>query len=329
MRMSRACQTDATHGECSSRWSPGTEALIRAALDEDLGPMGRDTTSALLPDGQRHAVGRLVSREAGVACGLALATPITNALAARGAARIELAPPDSAPVRDGSAIRPGQVIGLVRGPKSSVLIAERTLLNFIARLSGVATLTRRFVDAVRAAGSQAQIFDTRKTLPGWRELDRYAVRCGGGCNHRFGLFDAVLIKGNHLTGVATAKLPDVLAGMLQRLPTVPQQRAGAPDPAAGRSPVFVEVEVDDLEQFRAVFQVHGIHAVLLDNFDAAQLREAVALRDAAGLHGKLLLEASGGVTLERVGAVAATGVDRIAVGALTHGAPWLDVGLDF
>ena len=175
-------------------------------------------------------------------------------------------------------------------------------------------MTRRYVEAI--AGSTARIYDTRKTTPGWRTLEKYAVRCGGGCNHRHGLYDAVLLKDNHLAGIPTAKLAAHLFDLLNRLDT------------AGPNPPFVEVEADSLEQVEELFRVVGINAVLLDNFTLEGLREAVALRDARGLRGKVELEASGGITLNSVRAVAETGVERISVGAITHGATAIDLALE-
>ncbi len=185
--------------------------------------------------------------------------------------------------------------------------------NFLSRMSGVATLTRHFVHAARQAHPGVQVLDTRKTIPGWRELDKYAVRAGGGLNHRFGLYDAVLIKDNHLAGIPTERLAAELTALLKRI--------------AGK-PSFVEVEVDRLEQFDEVCRVGGIDIVLLDNFTLEAMRVAVARRDARGLRGRLALEASGGVTQATIGAIAATGVDRISVGEITHSAAALDIGLD-
>jgi nicotinate-nucleotide pyrophosphorylase (carboxylating) len=195
-----------------------------------------------------------------------------------------------------------------------VLTVERTLLNFLQRLCGVATRTRAFVDAV--AGTGAQILDTRKTIPGWRVLDKYAVRCGGGRNHRIGLFDAILIKDNHLAAFAPNR---VAAGVHELL-----NRAAALNPP----PKFVEVEVDTLDQAEQLFDVVGIDIILCDNFSLADLRRAVELRDARNLRGKVRLEASGGVDLSSVRAIAETGVDCISVGGLTHSTPALDLALD-
>jgi nicotinate-nucleotide pyrophosphorylase (carboxylating) len=203
---------------------------------------------------------------------------------------------------DGDAVKPGQALARVEGLARAILSAERTALNLLGRLSGVATLTRAYVDAV--AGTRARITDTRKTTPGLRQLEKYAVRCGGGVNHRFGLDDAILIKDNHVAacgGVAEAvRRAKAFAGHLMK----------------------VEVEIDGLDQLEDAL-LHRPDVVMLDNFTTDQLREAVA-RTA----GRAVLEASGGVNLETVAAIASTGVDVISVGALTHSASVLDIGLD-
>lgn len=294
-------------------WSPRTIRLIQAACEEDLDSAG-DITSALLETAGEPVLARVVPRTAGVICGLALAPAICSVFAERLEGELHFAPAPSAGrlPRDGDRVEPDVPVATLSGPRAAVLAIERTLLNFLGRMSGVATLTRSFVDAARRAHPAVQILDTRKTLPGWRELDRYAVRCGGGTNHREGLYDAVLIKDNHLTGVPPARLAVAVFDMLNR------RRSGR----------FVAVEVDDLDQLRAVLTVVGVDIVLLDNFTPRELAGAVTVRDAAGLQGKVLLEASGGVTLETVATVAASGVDRISVGALTHSAPSLDIGLD-
>lgn len=213
-------------------------------------------------------------------------------------------------------VESGSEVGVLRASRSSALTVERTVLNFLGRMSGVATLTRQFVDAAHAANPDVLVMDTRKTIPGWRELDKYAVRCGGGTNHRDGLHDAILIKDNHLAGVPTERLASTLFDMLNRIDELPVK------------PKFVEVEVDNLTQFEQVCRVLGVDIILLDNFSGEDLRRVVEMRDSLGLSGKLALEASGGVTLETIADIAATGVDRISVGALTHSAPALDIGLD-
>jgi nicotinate-nucleotide pyrophosphorylase (carboxylating) len=201
----------------------------------------------------------------------------------------------------------------VRGPLVSLLSAERVILNFLQHLSGVATHTQRFVR--RVEGTAARIFDTRKTLPGLRGLQKYAVACGGGHNHRVGLYDAILVKDNHLAGRMPRELPRLLEQVVSR------SRAEAP----GR---MIEVEVDTLEQLKVVLGVDGIDIILLDNMDCPKMELAVQMRDRAGLKGKVELEASGGVTLETVRSIAMTGVERIAVGALTHSAPSLDISME-
>jgi len=296
------------------RWSAETLELMRLALAEDLGSAG-DITSDLLTGDDAAVTARIVPREAGVICGLSLLpalirtfTEICNAHVRAAACNRE-----GTRVQDGAPVAPGDEVARLQGPQRDVLALERTLLNFLGRMSGVATLTRHYVDAARRGNPQIEVLDTRKTIPGWRELDKYAVRCGGGANHRFGLYDAILIKDNHFAGVPVERLGAHLNDLLYRRP------------AEAR---FVEVEVDDLEQFAAVCTVPGIDVVLLDNFSFPDLRRAVGLRDERGLRGRLSLEASGGVTLDTIANTAASGVDRISVGALTHSAPSLDVGLD-
>lgn len=283
--------------------------LVELARDEDLGPHG-DVTSRLLPPLALDSVGswHLTARQAGRFAGVHLVPLLLESLAPR--VSVEWLGPGS-PRGD---VQTGEKIARFSGLVCQMLAAERTLLNFLQHLSGVATLTARFVAAV--AGTHAKIYDTRKTTPGMRTLEKYAVRCGGGHNHRTGLYDAVLLKDNHLATIPTDRLAHAVFEMLNRLETLPSQ------------PAFVEVECDGLDQFGELLKVVGIDVILLDNFDAASLREAVALRDRAGLRGKLELEASGGITLETVRKIAETGVERIAVGAITHSAPILDLGLD-
>jgi len=289
--------------------------LIEAACEEDLGSAG-DITSALLPGGATEVTARVVPRQTGVICGLVVGPVVSDVFSRRLGQPLEFSPAANGlrPCRDGDAVTPGMCVATLRGPHAAVLAVERTLLNFLGRMSGVATLTRRYVDAARETNPDVQILDTRKTIPGWRVLDKLAVMAGGGQNHRMGLHDAVLIKDNHLAGIPTEHLAAALTEMVQRV-------------HAAR-PSFVEVEVDTLAQLGEVCKVTGVDFVLLDNFTPEQMRAAVAQRDAAGLRGKLGLEASGGVTLATVAQIAATGVDRISVGAITHSAPCLDIGLD-
>lgn len=295
-------------------WSVQTRRLIELACDEDLGAAG-DITSALLPQGATEVTARIVPRRPGVICGLALGPAVCEVFSRRLGQPLRFAPAavGGRDAQDGDAVSAGACVATVRGPQGAVLAVERTLLNFLGRMSGVATLTRAFVDAARTGNPRVRILDTRKTIPGWRELDKYAVRTGGGHNHRAGLHDAVLIKDNHLAGVPVEELAVRLTELLRRLTAKPS---------------FVEVEVDNLRQLAEVCRVPGVDLVLLDNFTPEQLRSAVQLRDTQGVRDRLALEASGGVTLENVAEIAGTGVDRIAVGALTHSAVGLDIGLD-
>jgi nicotinate-nucleotide pyrophosphorylase (carboxylating) len=239
------------------------------------------------------------AREPLVVAGLALAEAALGELAPQ--ARITRA------VQDGQAVTAGQTLLHLAGPARALLGAERVALNFLQRLSGIATLTARFVQAVQGTG--AQILDTRKTTPGWRRLEKYAVTCGGGRNHRLGLFDMVLIKDNHLAALRHER-PNAVAAAVQRA------RAAYPL-------LKVEVEADTLEQADQALAA-GADSILLDNMDLGQLREAV--RRCAGT---VPTEASGGIDLDTVGAIAQTGVNFISVGALTHSARAVDIGLDF
>lgn len=290
--------------------------LIRLARDEDLGSRngsaGDDVTSRLLIDEARVGVGTLVQKDIGIACGLPIVEMVCRTYDER--LRVEQIPGFHMEIIEGrfSDSRTTPLLR-VRGPLRSLLSAERVILNFLQHMSGVATQTHRFVK--RVAGTGAHIIDTRKTLPGFRLLDKYAVRAGGGFNHRLGLHDGLLVKDNHLAAIA---LKD-LAAFLGR--TISRSRAEAPDRP-------VEVEVDHLEQFREVLKVDGIDIILLDNMDCPSMEEAVKMRDLAGRRATIELEASGGVTLETVRSVAQTGVERIAVGAITHSAVALDIGMD-
>lgn len=267
------------------------------AFEEDL-PGGRDdATSAAMPD-MGHAVADFTAREAGVVAGLAIAE-LAFAYALGDTVEV------SDRVPDGTRVSPGDVVLTVSGPVKGVLTAERTALNFASHLSGVATATAAWVDALE--GTRARVLDTRKTLPGWRALQKYAVRCGGGVNHRFSLVDRAMVKDNHA----------VAAGGV-----VPAYQAVV----AANPGLRVEVEVMDLDELRAVLAA-GCTEVLLDNMSTADMAEAVRINQAAGGHATL--EASGGLTLERAREVAETGVDFISVGALTHSVNVFDLGLDF
>jgi nicotinate-nucleotide pyrophosphorylase (carboxylating) len=270
---------------------------VRLGLAEDIGS-GDVTTLATVPESAR-AQALVRAREPLVAAGLALAE----------AAFLEL----SLEVKitrqavDGERVAPGTALMRVAGPARALLTAERVALNFVQRLSGIATLTARFVEAVQ--GTQARILDTRKTTPGWRRLEKYAVTCGGGQNHRFGLFDMVLIKDNHLAALRNEK-PNAIAAAVRRA------RASYPN-------LRVEVEADTLEQVEQAAEA-GADFILLDNMDPARLREAVR-----NVNGRARTEASGGVRLETIHAMAESGVDFISIGALTHSARAVDIGLDF
>ncbi|MBN2560148.1 MAG: carboxylating nicotinate-nucleotide diphosphorylase [Phycisphaerae bacterium] len=285
------------------------DAILQLARAEDLGGAG-DMTTLLMPETAYGATGNwnLVARETGRFCGAAILPQMLQALAPE--VRLDWVAP-RCDVRD---VQPGETIARFSGLVCQMLAAERTLLNFLQHLSGVATLTSRYVAAV--AGTHAKIHDTRKTTPGLRTLEKHAVRWGGGHNHRVGLYDAVLIKDNHLADIPTDRLSHTVREMLGRIETLPSH------------PAFVEVECDTLEQLAELLKVVGIDVILLDNFELDDLRSAVRQRNEAGLRGKVELEASGGITLENVRAIAETGVERIAVGAITHSAPILDLALD-
>jgi len=271
------------------------DRLIEMALAEDVAD--GDVTTAALVDPSRRAVSRLVAKENGVLAGM----PVVRRLLKRFDARLRL----GRALSDGAVLAPGAVIAELRGPLAATLTVERTLLNFLQRLSGVATMTRRYVEAV--AGTGAEVLDTRKTLPGWRSLAKYAVAVGGGRNHRHGLYDQVLIKDNHLaSGLSPAE-------------AVEQARRAAP------RGMRVEVEVENLADARAAAEA-GADIIMLDNMSPARMRRAVAAIRAVAP--EAVIEASGAVTLRRLRAIAETGVNWISVGALTHSAPALDISLD-
>jgi len=273
------------------------QRLIEWGLHEDVGN-GDQTSLAVIPAEQQGAAD-FVARSPGVLAGLPAAQTVFAALDPR----LRFDPL----AQDGSHVQPRQILATVSGPLRALLAGERTALNFLQHLSGIATLTRRFVDAV--AGLPCKLLDTRKTTPGWRLLEKYAVRCGGGHNHRLGLFDGVLIKDNHLAA-RKASLAEILR-----------------DARANAKPgIPLEVEVDTLEQLDQALPC-GPDVVLLDNMTPEMMREAVRRRNAVAP--QVLLEASGGVNLETVRAVAESGVDRVSVGALTHSAPALDIALDY
>jgi nicotinate-nucleotide pyrophosphorylase (carboxylating) len=278
------------------------EALIASALSEDL-QGGCDLTSvALVPETQSGIV-QIVARQQGVVAGLPIVQQVMS--------HIDRSVTTDLLCRDGEVVSVGRVLANLQGPVRSLLTGERTVLNFLTALGGVATLTRQFVDQV--AGTRARVLDTRKTWPGWRILQKYAVRCGGGTNHRMGLYDGILIKDNHLAAWRTQSPDGSVAAAIREC------RKQWPDKP-------VEVEVDTLAQLRdALHELPEI--VLLDNMKPAMLREAVEIRDKAAP--QVQLEASGGVNLATIRDIAVAGVDRISIGALTHSAPALDIAFDW
>ena len=269
------------------------ETLARSAIAEDLAG-GVDVTSVATIGAEQEAYGDFVARAAGVVAGLDVAEAVL-VVATDGSAEF------TRPVPDGARVSRGEVLLTVHAPTRALLTGERPALNLLCHLSGIATLTRRWVDTI--AGSGAAVRDTRKTTPGLRALEKYAVRCGGGVNHRMSLSDAALVKDNHVVSAG---------GVAPAFEAVRSAWPGLP----------VEVEVDSLAQLDEVLEA-GADLVLLDNMGVDDLREAV--RRTAG---RARLEASGGLTLDTAAATAATGVDYLAVGALTHSAPVLDIGLD-
>jgi nicotinate-nucleotide pyrophosphorylase (carboxylating) len=277
------------------------QELVRLALAEDLGSAGDLTTAAVVPP-EIQGRAKFIVRRSGTVAGLPLVSLVFAQVDPRTVVTFY--------VTDGTAVTAGTEIAEVAGPLAGILTGERTALNFLQRLSGIATLTRRYVDAI--VGLPCQILDTRKTTPVLRRLEKYAVRCGGGRNHRFGLYDAVMIKDNHLAA---------LGGTPQAV-----NAAVAAARAAYGTRVLIEVEVDTFPLLEVALAA-GPDVILLDNMDVGMLRAAVERRRAAAP--QVLLEASGGINLESVRSVAETGVDYVSIGALTHSAPALDIALDF
>ncbi|MFM8734897.1 MAG: carboxylating nicotinate-nucleotide diphosphorylase [Pirellulales bacterium] len=276
---------------------------------EDLGHECDWTSISLIAPDARSELG-VVARKPGVIAGL----PAAAVVAGVADPALVLRPL----VADGATVRPGDTVATLAGPTRSVLTAERPILNLMGRLSGIATATRRLVEAV--AGTPCRVYDTRKTVPGWRLLDKYAGRVGGGWNHRLGLYDAILIKDNHLAAAAAEGLsPADAVGRSRRFleKTFPPTRSAQ---------MVVEVEIDSVDQLPAVLAA-GPDVVLLDNMEPAELARCVAIRNEMA-PGRVL-EASGGIRPETVAAIAATGVDRVSTGWPTHDAPWLDVALDW
>ncbi|MEX0586382.1 MAG: carboxylating nicotinate-nucleotide diphosphorylase [Pirellulales bacterium] len=291
--------------------------LVRLAVREDL-DRGHDWTTVALVPAEAQGRAAVVARERAVVAGLPAAELVLAEMD-----RHVLWHPH---VRDGEKVSAGETVAVLSGPARSLLTCERIVLNFLTRLSGIATLTERFVAAV--AGTQARIYDTRKTTPAWRRLEKYAVRCGGGRNHRTGLFDAVLIKDNHLA-LGQHASSRASGGAFSAADAVRTTREFVRETTGSETPgtqMIVEVEVDTLDQLAEVLPA-GPDIVLLDNMGLADLSAAVELRDK--LARDVELEASGGVTLATVGAIARTGVERISVGALTHSVAHCDLGLDW
>jgi nicotinate-nucleotide pyrophosphorylase (carboxylating) len=277
----------------------GPSDLIGLALTEDLGRDGDLTSEAFIPEASRsRAV--IVARESCVLSGIATAVEVFL--------RVDPGLICTPLHAEGDDVAPAEGILEVLGSTRSILAAERTALNFLGHLCGVASLSRSYADAVKA--TRVVLLDTRKTTPGWRSLEKAAVKAGGCTNHRIGLFDAVLVKDNHLAALGDlALLPPVIDSLRSQHPGLP-----------------IEIEADTLDQVRKLLGMTGINVILLDNMTPERMAEAVALRDS--LAPRVLLEASGGVTLTSLAAIAASGVDRISVGALTHSAANADLSLE-
>jgi nicotinate-nucleotide pyrophosphorylase (carboxylating) len=273
------------------------ETLVRMALLEDA-PWGDITSEALLPADLLSSA-RLVARAEGVFCGEDV---FSSAMSLAGPVTVKFLK------RDSDSFSAGDVLAVVSGPARSILKAERVALNFVQRLSGIATLTAKYV--AETVGTKARIVDTRKTTPGLRLLERYAVRCGGGHNHRFSLSDAVLAKDNHLAALRSSRSEDLTSGLRAAFANLPHT-------------THKEVEVDRLDQIEPVLAA-GVDTIMLDNFGIDDLRAGVQQ-----IAGRALVEASGGVSLDRVREIANAGVDLISVGALTHSVRSIDLGLDF
>ncbi len=282
------------------------DTLIDMTLAADLGQRGDITTRCAGLTGTVTA--RIEARAEGIFAG----EMVLPRLLAKACPKVHLH--RASLVHDGHRLHAGQIIARMVGPIEQILPAERTILNFLQRLAGVATTANQHVEAV--AGTGVNIYDTRKTLPGWRDLDKYAVRCGGAYNHRAGLFDAILAKDNHMAVVPLEQLAGFLRDLIDR--------ARRLDPP----PTFICIEADNLLMLERMLPVAGIDVILLDNFTPEQMRQAVRMRDAAGLRGQVELEASGGIRLETIREVARTGVERISVGAMTHSSLIIDMAVE-
>jgi nicotinate-nucleotide pyrophosphorylase (carboxylating) len=293
--------------------------LIEMALVEDIGAADLDqgvdcTTDAIVPK-EATARAAFVSRANGIVCGVEIA----KLAIANWSPQLSL----EVNVQDGQPVKPKQTIAVMSGPAHDILTMERTCLNFMCRLSGISTLTQQYVEKI--SGTSACVFDTRKTTPGWRRLEKYAVACGGGKNHRLGLYDAIMIKDNHLAFYQTQvdDEVDTIPAAIQTARTwINQRKSSLPH---GDNTVL-QLEVDTLQQLEIALET-DCDIVLLDNMNCEQLSRAVEMRNRQARN--ILLEASGGVTLTTIGKIAQTGVERISVGALTHSAINFDIGLDW
>ena len=283
--------------------------IVQLAIKEDIGD-GDITSKIFIPDGSKTE-GMLIAKEAGVIAGL----PVAGYVLLQIDENLIL----TSNIEDGSRVKKGTIIGSVKGLTLSLLSAERLVLNFLQRLSGIATATNRFAEKIK--GYRTQIMDTRKTAPGWRYLEKYAVRVGGGINHRMGLYDQILIKDNHLKAMGTEKENDTISRLVKKARE--QIKNGT----------LIEVEVEDLCQIREVMDV-GVDIILFDNMEPSKIREAVDIvkeiekNQDAGTGKAILTEASGNITIENVEEYADAGVDRISVGAITHSARVLDISFD-
>ncbi len=284
------------------------ERLLQLARDEDMGVPPRDWTGELMFRADETRAVQLRAREAGIVSGLVFLPDLIAVFSPDAQIEYECL------IQDGEPIEPGSTIATLRGNAREIVALERTMLNLISRMSGIATRTKQFVDLV--SGTDAKVCDTRKTTPGLRVFEKYAVRCGGGTSHRIGLYDAVLIKDNHIEGLT----PEQVATSLQSAAYTLVER--------GARLQFMQIEVDNLDQLECVLEVCSgiVEIILLDNMDPEQLARAVQMRGQKGV--RVLLEASGGVSEQTIRSIALSGVDRISVGGLTHQARSLGFGLD-
>lgn len=293
--------------------------LIEMALTEDIGAAdlkaGRDcTTDSIVPDTVTGSAA-FVSRASGIVCGVEVAKLVIDRHALTLSLDVQL--------NDGEAVEPGQTIAVVSGPAAEILVLERTCLNFMCRLSGVSSFTNQYVKLIES--TNACVLDTRKTTPGWRRLEKYAVACGGGQNHRMGLYDAVMIKDNHLA-FRRSQTENKSLTIIDAIELARNWIDDHADSLPNGKQTVLQLEVDNLEQLALALET-SVDIVLLDNMTNDQLASAVTLRNEQAPH--VLLEASGGVNLDTIAGIAATGVERISVGALTHSAANFDIGLDW